>query len=50
MARLIALEAVVQVAEGLRVSMTNMASVLPHETNLVAGLMQVLASLLQTEV
>ena len=39
-----------QTAEGLRVSMKNMAAELPHETYLVAVLMQVLASEAQTEV
>ena len=39
-----------QTAEGLRVSMKNMAAELPHATNLVALLTQVLASDAQTEV
>lgn len=49
-ARLIALEAEVQTAEGLRVSMKNMAAEFPQATNLVAVLTQVLSSFAQTEV
>ncbi len=49
-ARVIALEAEVQTAEGLRVSMKNMAAELPHEAYFVAALTQVLASLAHTEV
>jgi glucan phosphorylase len=49
-ARLIALEAEVQTAEGLRVSMANMAIEFPQATNLVAALTQVLSSAAQTEV
>ncbi len=49
-ARLIALEAEVQTAEGLRVSMKNMAAEFPQATNLVALLTQVLSSVAQTEV